>query len=638
MKLINKIYQISIPVIISIMLISFYIQYIELQKRVKEEKTQVINFNIEKALNLSHNSLFLSYFDHIEYALQEEAILNKESIKTLFQSQFKINESYGKHLSQISFLDNESKTIVFVSKDEKVDSNINFNLEPKCDEKGCEKILSVLTEKFHIVKLLLSDEKDDIVKKYNIKGQLVLIYSTNNSNIKSLQENLTYQMILYNLILLAFLIGLIYVFVKMVVDPIKKLSEKIENKDHLFKENLGTDIKEIKYLEKSFLDFFKKNLNQHQEIQKLNKVQAELLRTSNKKLYGLYQLSPLGIALCDIDGNFLEFNKAFERICGYTDKELKELCAWELTPKKYHDDELKQYKILKETGFYGPYEKEYKQKDGTFIPINLNGMIIKNENGEELVWSIVEDITQRKETEKTLFNQAKLVSMGEMIANIAHQWRQPLSIISTGATGMKMKKEFDVLSDEELYKYCDTINTNAQYLSNTIDDFRNFIKDDKIKKKFTITDTINSFLHLVEGDIKNNSINIIIDLDDEIIINGNKNELIQCFINLFHNSKDAYSKSSKEKFIFIKSYTKDKKLFIEFKDNAGGIDKEVLPHIFDPYYTTKHQSQGTGLGLSILFNFITITMNGTIEASNIFFEYNNQNFKGTKFEIILPIV
>ena len=120
------------------------------------------------------------------------------------------------------------------------------------------------------------------------------------------------------------------------------------------------------------------------------------LRASEEKLRGLYELSPLGIALTDMKGNYVEFNRAFERICGYTRDELNALDYWTLTPKEYEDQELAQLDSLRRTGAYGPYEKDYIRKDGSRIPLSLNGMLVKGSDGESYIWSIVEDITQRK--------------------------------------------------------------------------------------------------------------------------------------------------------------------------------------------------------------------------------------------------
>ncbi|MCP4283092.1 MAG: PAS domain S-box protein [Gammaproteobacteria bacterium] len=128
----------------------------------------------------------------------------------------------------------------------------------------------------------------------------------------------------------------------------------------------------------------------------------EALRESETKLRGLYELSPLGIALTDMKGRYLEFNESFRRICGYTDEELKALDYWELTPKKYEAEEARQLDSLTRTGHYGPYEKEYVRCDGTLIPLRLNGVLVTSRDGEKYIWSIVEDIAERKRTEEVL--------------------------------------------------------------------------------------------------------------------------------------------------------------------------------------------------------------------------------------------
>ncbi len=251
---------------------------------------------------------------------------------------------------------------------------------------------------------------------------------------------------------------------------------------------------------------------------------------------------------------------------------------------------------------------------------------------------VEQEVLKNGEHELQLLGQSKMVSMGEMIGNIAHQWRQPLSVISTIATGAKMQKEMDLLTNEMFINDMDIINDNVQYLSDTINDFRNFIKGDRVKKSFNLNDDIDSFLHLVQGSIKSNHINVTLELDNNIQINGYPNELIQCFINIFNNSKDAMIEFSKEdRLIFIKTYLDDNNVCISFKDNAGGVPKDILPKIFDPYFTTKHQSQGTGLGLHMTYKLIVEGMSGTIEAKNVNFEYEDNEYMGAEFRIILPI-
>ena len=128
----------------------------------------------------------------------------------------------------------------------------------------------------------------------------------------------------------------------------------------------------------------------------------EALRESEAKLRGLYELSPLGIALTDMNGRYVEFNESFRRISGYSEKELKALDYWVLTPKKYQAEEARQLEALARVGHYGPFEKEYVRRDGSLIPLRLSGVLVTDRNGDEFIWSVVEDITERKRSEEAL--------------------------------------------------------------------------------------------------------------------------------------------------------------------------------------------------------------------------------------------
>lgn len=133
------------------------------------------------------------------------------------------------------------------------------------------------------------------------------------------------------------------------------------------------------------------------------------LRASGEKLRGLYELAPLGIVLTDMQGHFVEFNRAFLTICGYSEQELKTLDYWTLTPEKYAADEVRQLESLARNGRYGPYEKEYRRKDGSLVPLCLNGVLIKGADGKDYIWSIVEDITDRKLSEEVLRQKEALL-------------------------------------------------------------------------------------------------------------------------------------------------------------------------------------------------------------------------------------
>ncbi|MEA3289307.1 MAG: hybrid sensor histidine kinase/response regulator [Campylobacterota bacterium] len=279
-----------------------------------------------------------------------------------------------------------------------------------------------------------------------------------------------------------------------------------------------------------------------------------------------------------------------------------------------------------------------------FIKIGANDFINKPYSDIEFSTRVNSNLElldifkESREKDKQLFRSEKLTSMAEMISNIAHQWRQPLSAITTASSGIQVQKEYNLLSDKELDKFCNTINHNAKYLSNTIDGFGDFLSGDRKKSLFNLTKIVDRFLELIEVSIEKYHINIVLDLNNEIDILGYENDLIQAFINIFNNIEDIYKEIETEpKYLFITTFIKDEKATIRFKDNAGGIKESIMPKIFEPYFTTKHQSQGKGLGLHMTYSLIVDGMDGTIDACNEEYYCNNDICNGTEITITLPL-
>ena len=372
------------------------------------------------------------------------------------------------------------------------------------------------------------------------------------------------------------------------------------------------------------------NINLEDKVmEKTKELQSKL-----NVITALLDTTLVGIFISDENNKFTDINTTGLEMFKVKDKE---------EAKKYYVSDFvskSSLPIVKnhiQNGFNEEYEVELLRINQEKFPALVKGKTITIDGKVTRVSSII-DLSDIKEKEKLIYEQSKMASMGEMIGNIAHQWRQPLSVISTGATGMLMQKEYNVLSDDEFEKTCKLINENAQYLSKTIDDFRNFIKGDRTKKIFSLEEDVKSFLHLVEGSIKNHNINIVLDLKDDIKIYGYENELIQCLMNIFNNAKDVLKEKEEDnRLVFISTYLKNDNVIISIKDNAGGIPNDIIEKVFEPYFTTKHQTQGTGLGLHMTYNLIVDGMNGTIEAHNVDYEYNGKEYVGAEFSISLPL-
>ena len=238
--------------------------------------------------------------------------------------------------------------------------------------------------------------------------------------------------------------------------------------------------------------------------------------------------------------------------------------------------------------------------------------------------------------EKKAIEDNKFIALKELIRNISHQWRQPLSVISTTSGGLSMKKEMGMLEDDEFYNSCDIITNCTLQLSKTIDSFQTLIEEQNHKSTFNLMSLIQNNYSLLFGDTSD--IKIVINIEDEIYIDGLQNKLLEAFMYIINNAKDILENLNiKDKVVFLNSKIKEDKIIIEIYDNACGIHKDIINKIFEPYFTTQHQTDGKGLGLYTVYKIITESFNGTIDVSNIEFKYNNKQQKGAKFEIQIPV-
>jgi len=231
---------------------------------------------------------------------------------------------------------------------------------------------------------------------------------------------------------------------------------------------------------------------------------------------------------------------------------------------------------------------------------------------EELDKRVNEEIRKRREKEQLLIAQSKLATLGEMLGNIAHQWRHPITRLSLLIQNFELAAKKNKLTPEFIEKFKDNATSQINYMSDTIDDFINFFRRDKKKVKFYPEEIVKSALKLIEGRIKN-LIKIEIKVLDNREMEGYKSEFSQVILNILNNAIDVIKernvKNGKIEIIIDKNT-------IKIKDNAGGIDENIKDKIFEPYFTTKFQSQGTGIGLYMSKIIIEQHFNGKLYAYN----------------------
>lgn len=257
------------------------------------------------------------------------------------------------------------------------------------------------------------------------------------------------------------------------------------------------------------------------------------------------------------------------------------------------------------------------------------GIYIDAKYNQELL-DTIHELQEKKETikerDKQLFGQAKRAEMGEMIGNIAHQWRQPLAIINTILAILKEKNSAKVLSSDDLKQKIETMEEKVEYMSDTIEDFMNYYKPNKNKSVFSINEALQRALKITNYTVQNHQIEVKTIIDEKLYTSGYMNEFVQVIVSILSNIYDIKNiRLLPFVNIDIEMKRDGSDALVIISDDAQGIDAEILPKIFNPYFTTKHQSQGVGLGLHIAKTIIENNMSGSLSADN--------NQKGATFII-----
>ncbi|MEA3371999.1 MAG: PAS domain-containing sensor histidine kinase [Campylobacterota bacterium] len=339
------------------------------------------------------------------------------------------------------------------------------------------------------------------------------------------------------------------------------------------------------------------------------------------------------IIIIDINKIIIDVNRAGVEMLGANSKE--NLIGRRLPDFVQEKDRHKLTNILK-ANETERVEFSMRKIGGEDLPTLANSRDVI-QKGKTLRILTIQDLTQVQQRERQLLQQSRMAQMGEMLSMIAHQWRQPLGAISSAIFGIQTKlatgKYDGQESNEELYKYLDTkhvrINEYVQFLSTTIDDFRNFFKPDKKKELVLFESPIKRALQIVESSLVSKKIEVISTFNVNEKVEIFQNEIMQVILNIIKNAEDNFlERGTEEPKINIETQLKPVHYEIVISDNGGGISEHIIANVFDPYFSTKDEKNGSGLGLYMSKMMIEEHSGGLLQVEN--------TQEGAAFKILLP--
>ena len=457
-------------------------------------------------------------------------------------------------------------------------------------------------------------------KPYSIGDKKIYIVATYSKNkLYEHMQTIFTNTALYILIFLFILIFIIKLFVKKnILYPLEQLLSAIK----------ALKNKELKEISIQGHDEISQIATEFSNISQQLHISFETLEQNNIFLNNLLDTLHMSIFMKDINGIYLFVNEQFlidcqkiskEEVIGKTDFDIYN--HKEAQYYRNNDNEIIKTKTAKINHEETQLRQNNIQKTRLISKIPL---IDKKYDTVIGILGIYEDITDKKakeeelkEKEKYLLQQSRLAQMGEMISMIAHQWRQPLTSISTTTSTLIIKSTMNKYNKKLFISKFEDINRYTQYLSSTIDDFRNFFKKNKEKTDIVVETIIKDCLGIIGSSLGNNNINVITNYRSHKILHTYPNEIRQVILNILKNAEDILvEKDIVDKWITIDTYNDENQCIIEINDNGEGIDQKIIDKIFEPYFSTKHNKNGTGLGLYMSKTIIEDNCGGKLFVSN----------------------
>jgi len=326
------------------------------------------------------------------------------------------------------------------------------------------------------------------------------------------------------------------------------------------------------------------------------------LEIEKSRFQKVIETTPIPIILFNEDGEILLINNIFEQLTGYT---LEEIPTIQKLIEKFfveNDEEtLLQIKEYYQNPTKFPKLKQsIRTKSGEKRHGILNAVKLDDDNiiNKAIYLIAIIDTTEMQKKEELMLAQSRQAAMGDMLSMIAHQWRQPLSVISMVSNNIQAQIQLqEVIKQESLQELIETLNEQTHYLSHTIDDFRNFFRPEKERESLSLNIVIERLKHLVGKSLENNSIALEYEQNAKVIICTYQNQLMQVLINIINNAKDAIKENNiQDGHIIISATSTKKEIVLKICDNGGGIDSSIKAKLGEPYVSTKAKN-GTGLGI-----------------------------------------
>ena len=340
--------------------------------------------------------------------------------------------------------------------------------------------------------------------------------------------------------------------------------------------------------------------------------------------------------------SYIECNEKATEMFGFSRQDLIGKSMLSLSPPIQPNGETSQSQFnsvinranLEEQQFFA---WTFQRRDNTEFPAEV-GLKILHLNNIELTLSSIRDISKRVDVEGQLRQAQKMAAMGEMLGAIAHQWRQPLNTLSTYIASMQSAYYNKKISKEFVDKLVTGADSQIQFMSKTIDDFRHFFKPSKQQVLFDLDKTVGSAVKLLEPQLRQNNVDLQINKEQAnlpLLVFGYQSEFVHVIVNILSNAMDSIKEKAQLKagldnrIIRIILSSNVQQAVVSITDNGCGIPEELLPKIFSPYFTTKGSSSGTGIGLYMAKMIVEKEMRGTLMAENV------EN--GSNFTIQLPL-